>query len=102
MYFKNYFKKCRIFYFINGCQFYNLRKGQIWMVCFLVVKMNKKEAIAYAQVALHTLQTSANKDNITPAELGMEMRTIFRMHDRQEVMIRATKLLEKSGDANGK
>ena len=63
--------------------------------------MNKKEAIAYAQVALHTLQTSANKDNITPAMLGMSMKSIFRLHDRQDVMIRATRLLEKSGGCNG-
>ena len=55
--------------------------------------MNKKEAVAYAQVALHTLQNSANKDNITPAELGMEMRTIFRLHDRKEVLVRATRIV---------
>ena len=59
--------------------------------------MNKKEAIAYAQVALHTLQNSANKDNITPALLGMEMKTTFKLHDRNQVLIRALKILEKSG-----
>ena len=57
--------------------------------------MNKKEAVAYAQVALHTLQTSENKDNITTAMLGMKMREIFREHDRQQVMIRATGILGK-------
>ena len=62
--------------------------------------MNKKEAIAYAQVALHTLQKSANRDSITPAMLGMEMKSIYRLHDRQQVMIRATKILEKSGGFN--
>ena len=63
--------------------------------------MNKKEAVAYAQVALHTLQNSANKDDITPNMLGMEMKAIFRLHDRQQVIIRATRILEKSGGCNG-
>lgn len=62
--------------------------------------MNKREAVAYAQVALHTLQNSANKYKITPAMLGMEMKSIFKLHDRPQIMIRATKILEKSGDSN--
>ena len=84
---------------INDCQFYNLERDRP-LVCFLVVEMNKKEAVAYAQVALHTLQNSANKDNITPAMLGMEMKSIFRFHDRHQVLIRASKILEKSGGSN--
>ena len=60
--------------------------------------MNKKAAIAYAQVALYTLQTSANRDNITPAMLGMEMKAIFRLHNRVDVLVRASKLLQEKSN----
>ncbi len=36
--------------------------------------MNKKEAVAYAQVALDYMQSSKYKGEITPVTLGIEMK----------------------------
>lgn len=38
------------------------------------VIMNKKEAVAYAQVALDYMQSSKYKGEITPVTLGIEMK----------------------------
>lgn len=44
--------------------------------------MNKKEAVAYAQVALDYMQSSKYKGEITPAALGVEMKQCFKLYPR--------------------
>ncbi len=44
--------------------------------------MNKKEAVAYAQVALDYMQSSKYKGEITPVTLGIEMKQCFKLYPR--------------------
>jgi len=60
----------------------------------------EKEAVACAQVALHTLINSANKYNITPAALGLEMETIFGLHDSNQISSRASEILNSFSGSN--
>ena len=46
------------------------------------VIMNKKEAVAYAQVALDYMQSSKYKGEITPVTLGIEMKQCFKLYPR--------------------
>ncbi len=43
--------------------------------------MNKKEAIAYAQIALENMLRTNDKE-ITLADLGMNMKSAFRLYKR--------------------
>ncbi len=62
--------------------------------------MNKKEAIAYAQIALDYMQSSKYKGEINPETLGIEMKQAFRLYNRDIVLniansqIQATKKLQ--------
>lgn len=70
--------------------------------------MNKKEAIAYAQIALDCMNRT-NHTNLSLADLGMNMKSAFRMYDRSMALITANakiyaeKRLEmiKGGGING-
>lgn len=42
--------------------------------------MNKRQAIAYAQVALDYMQSSKYKGELNPQTLGLEMKQAFRMY----------------------
>ena len=42
--------------------------------------MNKKQAVAYAQVALDFMQSSKYNDEISPENLGIEMRQAFKIY----------------------
>ena len=64
------------------------------------IEDKEKEAIAYAQVAFYTLQNSANKYNITPAALGLEMETIFKLHDKKQILARATEIFNNFNSPN--
>ena len=44
--------------------------------------MNKKEAVAYAQVALDYMQSSKYTGEINPATLGVEMKQCFKLYPR--------------------
>ena len=46
------------------------------------VAMNKKEAVAYAQVALDYMHSSKYKGEITPVTLGIEMKQCFKLYPR--------------------
>lgn len=50
--------------------------------------MNKKEAIAYAQIALENMNSISNT-NLSLADLDMNMRSAFRLYDRQTVLVMA-------------
>lgn len=44
--------------------------------------MNKKEAVAYAQVTLNYMQSDRYKGNINPQTFGIEMKQCFRTYPR--------------------
>lgn len=46
------------------------------------VAMNKKEAVAYAQVTLDYMQSSKYTGEITPVTLGIEMKQCFKLYPR--------------------
>lgn len=48
--------------------------------------MNKKEAIAYAQIALNYMQSSKYTSNISPENLGIEMKQTFKLYPRNIVL----------------
>lgn len=73
--------------------------------------MNKKQAIAYAQVTLNYMQSSKYSGEINPKTLGLEMRQAFKLYSRDIIQniadsqIYADKQLEniKNGcERNGK
>lgn len=48
--------------------------------------MNKKEAVAYAQITLDFMQSSKYIGKITPDTLGIEMRQAFKLYPRNIVL----------------
>lgn len=48
--------------------------------------MNKKEAIAYAQITLNYMQSSKYNGEINPETLGIEMKQAFRLYPRDVVL----------------
>lgn len=71
--------------------------------------MNKKEAIAYAQIALDNMNRT-NRTNLYLADLDMNMKSAFRLYDRKMALITAEAKLyaekklkvAKAGIKNGK
>lgn len=47
--------------------------------------MNKKEAVAYAQITLNYMQSSKYREEITPDTLGIEMRQSFKLYPKNLV-----------------
>lgn len=56
--------------------------------------MNKKEAVAYAQIALNYLKSSSCKEKINLENLGVEMNNAFAMYPRDVATIMADKMVE--------
>lgn len=54
--------------------------------------LTRKQAIAYAIVALHTLKASPN--DITEKELASEISAIMQLHKKSEIISRANKILD--------
>lgn len=48
--------------------------------------MNKKQAIAYAQITLNHMQNSKYIGELTPETFGIEMRQCFRLYPRDIVL----------------
>ena len=48
--------------------------------------MNKKHAVAYAQVALNFMQSSKYSGDITPENLGIEMRETFKLYNNNIII----------------
>ena len=48
--------------------------------------MNKKEAIAYAQIALENMNRT-NNTNLSLDDLDMNMKSAFRLYDRKLALI---------------
>lgn len=53
--------------------------------------MNKKQAVAYAQIALDYMKNN-DKENIDIIHLGIEMRQAFKMYPRDVALIMATNM----------
>lgn len=73
--------------------------------------MNKKEAVAYAQITLNYMQSSKYREEINPDTLGIEMRQCFKLYPKDlvqtiaDAQAEARKKLQniKDGsDTNGK
>lgn len=52
--------------------------------------MNKKEAVAYAQITLNYMQSSKYREEINPDTLGIEMRQCFKLYTKDIVQTIAT------------
>lgn len=48
--------------------------------------MNKKQAIAYAQITLDYMQGSNYKGKLNPDTLGIEMKQTFKMYSNKVVL----------------
>ena len=48
--------------------------------------MNKKEAVAYAQIALETMLSSNYKSELSILNLGIEMNQAFKLYPRSSVL----------------
>lgn len=48
--------------------------------------MNKKESVAYAQVALNFMQSSKYTGEVSPEALGVEMRQAFKLYPRNLIL----------------
>ena len=48
--------------------------------------MNKKEAVAYAQIALNNMQSFKYTGKVNPETLGVEMRQAFKLYPRNLVV----------------
>lgn len=51
--------------------------------------MNKKEAIAYAQITLDYMQSSKYNGELNPDTLGIEMKQAFRLYPKNIVLTTA-------------
>lgn len=60
--------------------------------------MNKKEAIAYAQITLDFMQSSKYNGEINPDTFGLEMKQAFKLYPRNIVL----NLAESQGFARKK
>lgn len=56
--------------------------------------MNKKEAIAYAQIALNFIKTIEPNKEITLTDLGREMEGAFKIYSRDVAKIMANNMAE--------
>ena len=55
--------------------------------------MNKKQAIAYAQIALETMLRSDYKNKINIQNLGIEMKQAFRLYNSDMAIITADSII---------
>ncbi len=56
--------------------------------------MNKKEAIAYAQVTLNYMQSSKYNNEINSETFGIEMKQAFKLYPRDVAVIMAKSIVE--------
>ena len=61
--------------------------------------MNKKQAIAYAQITLNYMQSSKYKGEINPKTLGIEMKQSFKLYNRDIVLSVANAQIQANKDS---
>lgn len=67
--------------------------------------MNKKEAVAYAQITLNFMQGPKYNGEINPETFGVEMRQAFKLYPHSLVLTIADaqiKAMRNGSDDNGK
>ncbi len=70
--------------------------------------MNKKEAIAYAQVTLNYMQSSKYDNELNPETFGVEMKQAFKLYPRNlittiaDAQIKAAKKIKNGCDNDGR
>lgn len=68
--------------------------------------MNKKDAVAYAQITLNYMQSSKYHEEINPDTLGIEMRQCFKSYPKElvqtiaEAQAKARKKLQNIEDGS--
>lgn len=62
--------------------------------------MNKKEAIAYAQIALNYLKSTACKEETNLENLGANMEEAFELYPTDLAVIMASKMVEAEREFN--
>ena len=56
--------------------------------------MNKKEAIAYAQITLDYMQSSKYMGELNPETFGVEMKQAFNLYPKDVALIVAQNIIE--------
>lgn len=56
--------------------------------------MNKKEAVAYAQITLDFMQSSKFKGEINLENFGIEMKQAFKLYTKDVALIMANNMVE--------
>ena len=56
--------------------------------------MNKKEAVAYAQITLDFMQSSKFKGEINLENFGIEMKRAFKLYTKDVALIIANNMVE--------
>lgn len=56
--------------------------------------MNKKEAIAYAQITLNFMQSSKFKGEINLETFGIEMKQAFKLYPKDVALMMANNMVE--------
>lgn len=56
--------------------------------------MNKKQAVAYAQITLDYMQSSKYNGEINSETFGIEMRQAFKLYPNDVALIMANKIIE--------
>ena len=60
--------------------------------------MNKKEAIAYAQITLNFMQSSKFSGPLNPITFGIEMKQAFKLYPRDVALIMANNIKETENE----
>lgn len=56
--------------------------------------MNKKEAIAYAQITLNYMLSSKYTGNISPETFGIEMKQAFKLYPKDVSLVVANSIIK--------
>lgn len=64
--------------------------------------MNKKEAIAYAQITLDYMQSSKYHGELNPEMFGIEMKQAFKLYSKDVALIVSNNIIETSKSLNSK
>ncbi len=64
--------------------------------------MNKKEAIAYAQITLNYMQSSKYEGELNPCTFAIEMKQAFKLYPKDVALIMAKSIVETEQEITDK
>lgn len=64
--------------------------------------MNKKEAIAYAQITLNYMQSSKYEGELNPGTFAIEMKQAFKLYPKDVALIMAKSIVETEQEITDK